>query len=409
MERDDVVDTLSSLLDKSLLQVDYQPEETRFFYLDTVRAFAARKLEEFGDARDVREKHLAWCIDFAERMEPLLQGAEQRDASTAIGREIDNIRSALETALAPGGPAGSALRLAGAMFRYWFLFDTFAEGQAALRAALRAGGDDEPRLRAKASIALAYLLLQRREIEAAAELTFDVLEHMRTEADDRTIDLALNVAAVSSIFGKTGFDAAVFIEEMQARAEHFRDPWTAGLASYALSFAAMRDGDAARAAELLEQSLQVVRAFEDPYDNCAVSMQLGYSKLQLGDVSKAALLFIESSTWCEDLNNLILLGQCMEGLAFVASSLDAGETAALLFGAADALRAKSQAPRWAHWQISRERHWNAAREALGADLFERSWSRGYELALEDLYAPIRRFASELRASPVSTAAPIPCN
>ncbi len=404
LDRDGIVDVLSSLLDKSLLQVDYQPEETRFYYLDTVRAYAGQKLAARGDAAQVRHKHLLWCLGFAERMAPLLWGSEQRYASAGIAREIDNVRFALETAFAPGAPADAALRLTTALGRYWFLGNIFAEGQTALSAALHSGGDAYPDLVAKATVALAYLTTQRRDFASSMKLALDVLHRLRDHADDRSIMLALFVAALCSIFGSTDFEPEPFLVELEVRAERSEDRWAATLPQYAHALAALRRGETVRAVELLESALEAVRALEDPYDISAIAMQLGYATLQLDDAARAASLFVECAGRFEELGNLIILGQCTEGLAFVAASLADSEGAAHLFGAADALRAKSEAPHWSHWQRSRERLRETVRARLGDALFEALASRGHELALEDPYAPIRQFASTFQVAPPPAAA-----
>jgi predicted ATPase/DNA-binding SARP family transcriptional activator len=403
LERDRIVDTLSSLLDKSLLQVDYQPEETRFYYLDTVRAHAAARLAAHGDAAQVRRKHLLWCIEFAERMAPLLFGSQQRHACAGIAREIDNVRFALESALAPDAPPDAALRLTAALGRYWFLGNIFAEGQAALTAALDSAGDGYPQLTARASVALAYLTTQRRDFEASARLAMDVLHRLREHADERTVALALMVAAICSIFGSTGIEAEVFLEELQNRVENSSDQWAPTFPQYARALAALKRGDTHRAIELLESALETVRRLDDPYDICAIGMQLGYAKLHVGEIASAASLFLECVEWFEELKNFIILGQCTEGLAFVAASMACWENAAELFGAADAMRTQSEAPHWAHWQHLRERLRDSVRAQLGGAAFDALAARGHELSLEDPYAPIRRFASQLAPAPAAAA------
>jgi predicted ATPase/DNA-binding SARP family transcriptional activator len=393
LDRDRIVDVLSSLLDKSLLQVDYQPEETRFYYLDTVRAYAGAKLAARGDAAEVRHKHLLWCIAFAERMAPLLSGAEQRYAMAAIAREIDNVRVALETALAPGASPDAALRLTAALGRYWFLGNIFAEGQAALTAALRSAGDASPQLVAKATVALAYLTLQHRDFEFSMKLSLDVLQRLRADADERSVTLALTTAAICSIFGSTGFEAEAFVQELEDRVERSEDPWAPTFPQYARALAALQHGDTPRAVELLESALETVRKLEDPYDITAVTMQLGYATLQLDDAPRAAVLFVECASRFEEVGNLIILGQSTEGLAFVAASLANWEQAARLFGAADALRTETGTPHWSHWQHMRERLRESVRAQLGDALFDSLSARGHDLALEDPYAPIREFAS----------------
>jgi non-specific serine/threonine protein kinase len=401
LERDRIVDTLSSLLDKSLLQVDYQPEETRFHYLDTVRAYAAAKLEAHGDSAAVRRKHLAWCIEFAERMSPLLWGSQQRHACAAIAREIANIRFGLDSALAPDAPRDAALRLTSALGRYWFLGNIFAEGQAALSAALGAGTGEYPRLEARASVALAYLTTQRRDLETGAKLAIDVLQRLREHADEPTIMLALFIAAVCSIFGSTGFEADLFLEELQRRVESSSDRRAPAFPQYARALAALQRGDAHHAAELLESGLQIVRKLEDPYDICAFGVQLGYAKLGAGHVASAASIFLECVELFEELKNFIILGQCTEGLAFVAASMASWERAAQLFGAADAMRTQSETPHWSHWQNLRARLRESVRAKLGDAAFEALSARGHALALEDPYGPIRGFASQLDVEPAT--------
>jgi non-specific serine/threonine protein kinase len=404
LERDEIVDTLSSLLDKSLLQVDYQPEERRFYFLDTVRAYASQKLGALGDATSVRHRHFEWCVEFAERTNPLLYGEGQSYALIDIARETDNLRFALETALLPGAPPGAALRLTTALGRYWFLQNVFAEGQAALSGALRnAGPDADPAMVADAMVASAYLLTQRRDYEGGGKLAFEALERFRTRAGDRTVMLALMAASVCAIFGPTGTDPQPFIEELGTLAAASADPWTAAFPSYAQALAAMKRGDTLHAVELLESALHSVRQLGDPYDICAIATQLGYSKLSMGEIADAGLLFLESAERSHELTSSIALAQCTEGLAFVAAAAGSNEAAAHLFGAADALRVKCEAPRWLHWQSSREFHWNSARAQLGATRFDELSSSGYALALDDPYAAIRHCAPDLRAVPALAA------
>jgi predicted ATPase/DNA-binding SARP family transcriptional activator len=404
LDREQIVDTLSSLDDKSLLQCDYQPDETRFRFLDTVRAYAELKLAAQGDAADVRRKHLEWCVAFAERTAPLLWGEGQGYALACIARETDNLRFAIESALAPGAPHDAALRLTAALGRYWFLQNIFAEGQAALGAALRQAGDDADRaLVAEAMMASAYLFTQRRDYESGARLALGVLENFRGVAKDRTVILALMVASVCAIFGETGTDAGAFIEELERRAAGTTDAWTWAFPQYAKALAAMKLDDTPRAIALLEDALNSVRRLKDPYDICAIATQLGYSKLRTGDVSQAGVLFLESAERSYELNSSIALAQCTEGLAFVAAAAGSNEAAAQLFGAADALRAKCEAPRWLHWQTSREVLWTSARAQLGETLFDDLSARGYDLALSDPYAAIRHCAPSLRAVPALAA------
>ncbi len=85
-------ETLLSLVDKSLVQA----ADGRYRLLETVRRFAAEKLTDPGP---VRNAHLAWCVDLAERLDPQLRTAAQPDALAVADAENGNLDAALTYAI----------------------------------------------------------------------------------------------------------------------------------------------------------------------------------------------------------------------------------------------------------------------------------------------------------------------
>jgi predicted ATPase/class 3 adenylate cyclase len=95
------LDTLASLIDKSLLRRRTgRLAEERYWMLETIKEFATERLEESGDAEPVRRRH-------AERMLEIVRSAHLRSEDVAIGEqrpdrvlaELDDVREALEWAL----------------------------------------------------------------------------------------------------------------------------------------------------------------------------------------------------------------------------------------------------------------------------------------------------------------------
>ena len=106
-----VLDVLDALAAKSLVVVDVETRgASRFRLLETVRAFAARKLDEAGETAAVRDAHLRHYLDVAAQAETALLAAS-RAVIDAVSVELDNCRAAAEWALT-GGDADAALRLA---------------------------------------------------------------------------------------------------------------------------------------------------------------------------------------------------------------------------------------------------------------------------------------------------------
>ena len=73
IDRYEVLDLLSRLVDKSLVQLDEdEHRDTRFRLLETIRQYARERLVESGETDVVRDRHLAHCPRARERAEPEL-------------------------------------------------------------------------------------------------------------------------------------------------------------------------------------------------------------------------------------------------------------------------------------------------------------------------------------------------
>jgi serine/threonine protein kinase len=117
-EAEPVLDGVTSLLDKSLLQqTDYEGEEPRLMMLETIREYGLECLRERAEAEASQRAHALYYLALAEEAEPQLKGAQQVRWWRRLEREQDNLRAALswfieceETEL--------ALRLSGALWRF---------------------------------------------------------------------------------------------------------------------------------------------------------------------------------------------------------------------------------------------------------------------------------------------------
>lgn len=92
----DVLDVLTSLVDKSLVSVESR-DVTRYRMLETVREYAAEKFAENGVDENalLRQKHLAHYLSLAERAAPRLRTAEQGLWLDRLEADHDNFRAAL--------------------------------------------------------------------------------------------------------------------------------------------------------------------------------------------------------------------------------------------------------------------------------------------------------------------------
>jgi predicted ATPase/DNA-binding SARP family transcriptional activator len=181
---EDVAATLAGLVEKSLLAVAPgpllpppawpgieraelpavpapPPGEPRYRLLETVRAYAAERLAEAGEAEAVARAHAAWCVAEAEEAQTKLYGAEQLAWRTRVHAEHGNLRAALRWLL-DHGDADGAIRLADLLAWQWGLPGHHDQAVAELRAALALPGATRDRARAQALTTLALLDRLRR-------------------------------------------------------------------------------------------------------------------------------------------------------------------------------------------------------------------------------------------------------
>ena len=194
---DDALEVLASLQDVSLLvregPVTAAP---RFTMLETLREFAAERLDQAGESDAVRRLHASHYLDLVARMRPQLTGPDQAAALDRLAAEHDNIRAALSYLLATD-PVG-ALQLAAGIWRFWQMRGHLGEGSHWVADALRAAGDDAPDVdRADALAAAGGLAYWRGDlVEAQREYEYAVEVRRRIGDDVGVADALYDLAFV---------------------------------------------------------------------------------------------------------------------------------------------------------------------------------------------------------------------
>ena len=161
------VDVLDELVGQSLIGVDRsQPGSPRFTMLDTVRAFAGEQLGAAGEVGIARAAQASVCLELG-RSITLARTPEDRERWVeTIGREYDNIRTALSWFLTEG-TAQHAVEMASFLWRFWEDRSLATEGVHWLERALDRPGVVKPEIRGVALNNLANLLSDRSEFDRA--------------------------------------------------------------------------------------------------------------------------------------------------------------------------------------------------------------------------------------------------
>ncbi len=104
---------------ESLIALDPTPAATRWYLLETIRAYALQKLAESGESDDAQRRHAAF---FRDLFTPQAQGARSSLSDEALAhhvREIDNVRAALDWSFSPAGDGAIGVDLTAAYAPVW--------------------------------------------------------------------------------------------------------------------------------------------------------------------------------------------------------------------------------------------------------------------------------------------------
>jgi predicted ATPase/DNA-binding SARP family transcriptional activator len=154
--KDDVLDALSRLVDKSLVLAPI-PGETRFSQLQTLWQYGADRLDESDEAGMIRARHAAYYRQFAEGANERLRGASASVWHARLNPELPNMKVALDWHLDTSDIDAAMLMVSG-MAWLWFVNSDFAEGARWLASALGTEGDRRAELHATAQVWHGYFV-----------------------------------------------------------------------------------------------------------------------------------------------------------------------------------------------------------------------------------------------------------
>ncbi|MGW1373793.1 AfsR/SARP family transcriptional regulator [Streptomyces sp. NPDC002446] len=240
VRRDEVLDLLARLVDRSLVAVARTPYGPRYRLLETVGAYCLERLREAGELAAVRRRHHAYYTELAERAAPLLYGAAQREWLERLDQETANLRTAGDGWVREGA-ADPALRLVNALAWYWFLRGRLAEAGRSLTAALAVSAPPAA------------------DPEAAGA----------TARAGRRLRAAAWQVGMASLAGGDA-DPVVRAAAVLRQYEEHDDPGGRAWARWFLGYAQVGLGDPAVAARRMAESLAAFRALGDRWGTAAV-------------------------------------------------------------------------------------------------------------------------------------------
>jgi tetratricopeptide (TPR) repeat protein len=183
------LNVLASLAAKALIRRN----GARYDLHELLRQYGSEQLEMAGEVLAMRERHLAYFVQFANEAEAALVGPLEVAIDQQLSEEMDNIREALSHALAHNVQAG--LELSGALGHFWPRRNLKEGNDWLMRLLNQPAEATSDRARAKALLALALVHWPGTgAFERAVECAEAALEIYRSLGDESGAAWALSIA-----------------------------------------------------------------------------------------------------------------------------------------------------------------------------------------------------------------------
>ncbi|MFG1920730.1 BTAD domain-containing putative transcriptional regulator [Cryptosporangium sp. NPDC048952] len=295
----DVLETLASLVDKSLVELVAEADPPRYRMLETVRAFGVEQLDVTGETATLRDALLAYYVELVEISEPKLRSPEQRTWANTLTAEYENITAALRWAVDQrrGDPA---VRLVAGMAWYWALRGAHAEADRWSTAVLPLTDQAPPEsaaiVTAFAGLTAASLRSTYEEAKREAERVSELIRPYAAAPDAHPV-----LVLADSIIHFLGDRNDEVVAKLKRVYEH-RDPWVSALALFLDANLHENDGDLLAAERLFEDARTAFGAIGDRWGTGAVLSSLASIKALRGDHPGAIAALEEARSLIYDLN-----------------------------------------------------------------------------------------------------------
>jgi predicted ATPase/class 3 adenylate cyclase len=264
IERWELLDLLTQLVEKSLVLFEEQKGAARYRLLETMRQYARDRLLESGEGETMRHRHRDFFLALAQEAEPKLRTSKQEAWLERLEVEHDNLRAALEWSLGGADEAhGSALRLASALGFFWNFRGYFTEGRRWMEGALAQTSSTEPSpIRATVLHELSRLARYQGDLKAARSYAEEGLAMSLALGDEGPLALALMGLAMTEADPRAMRPP---LEQALALARAQGDRWVLSLCLANLALDARLHGAMALARARAEEAVSVALALGEKF------------------------------------------------------------------------------------------------------------------------------------------------
>ncbi|WP_213571340.1 protein kinase [Rhodococcus sp. USK13] len=392
MDPDELLDTLTSLVEKSILIREEHRSVVRFRMLETLREYGHEKLEQSGEDSALRRRHRDWYEALALDAEAEWISARQLDWITRLKREQPNLREALEFCVDNDPAAG--LRTAAALFWFWTSQGGYGEEGRRWLDRLLAHDPREPTVdRIKALFSDSVLADVQGDLQSGAALVAQARALTAQTSDPVMLGLVAYADGMLALYSGDHARACSQLETARAkfreRGARTHEPGILETTIlHPLGLAYGLHGSTKKAIECHERVLAILEESGETSYRSHSLWALGIAVWRKGDTDRAVRLLEQSLKLTRQVHSRRLAASCLEGLAWIAFELGDAPRAAVLLGAAEGLArtldstAVIQSDLFSYHQKYNQQ----ARQKLGDEKFAAAHRRGQRLDVDTAIA-----------------------
>lgn len=349
VERYQVLDELTLLVDKSLVVAETNSSPTRYRILETIRQYGLEKLGESGDADAVRGRHRDYFLSVATALDRP-ERTEHEGRLDQAELEIDNLRSAFVWSR-ESGDSQLALTFAASLQPLWLARGKIREGLAWLEAALledRTAAPSAQRARALADKAMLESWVSAGDADQAEE----ALSIARDIGDPALLARALT--AGGCVRGHVVTSAQPYFDEALELARSVDDAWLVSQILGWQAYGAMMLGNIVPALKAGEAGRDFADAIGDRFVSRQCRWCIGHVLFWHGDLADSIAQLDKAAMEAQGAHDLFWVGmnRASQGWPLVYQ----GEIAAADAVAAMAVEASAEIQGiqlgWAYWIVA---------------------------------------------------------
>jgi predicted ATPase/class 3 adenylate cyclase len=332
------VDTLQSLVEKSLLRFDSAGSSGRYWLLETIHELAREHVEASGEADELRRRHSHYYRDLAVQLDRRIRAGDPEEGPVSVlTKEIANVRAAVEHALEAGEPL-LVREITASLPMYWTVRGHYGEARAWLERALALdGGEDDVRRRLLSALGTIAYAQGDFTVALAASDEAARLAAQLGGATDR-IELLKEQAFAAMNKGDLEEAEGLLLERLVTAIDVDNGVATSSC-RLNLAYIAGKTGRPARADELLAENLPFVRSRGQVRCEAHTLANMAERRVHTGVTRDAVDEALLAATRALQIDDTPLAVYCLDLFAASAAARGDAHLAAIVLGATERARA----------------------------------------------------------------------